>query len=177
MRLFRSSCARGRDATALLIVMGILGWAAIEGTSQGSPAHASPTPSPTPLSASVPLPVGQAAKGLVLPYYNLEGQLEARVEAAMAKRTDEEHIRFEGVKLTTFTPENTPDISIDMPSSVLNLNSRIITSDERTTIRRGALTLAGDSLRFDTNDRKGTLTGNVKMVIMNADRLMEQEKK
>lgn len=177
MRLFPSGCSSRNGAGAALIVVGILGWTAIEAESQPARAPASPSPSPTPFSAGVPLPIGQSAKGLVLPYYNLEGQLEARVEAAVAKRTDQDHIRFEGVKFTTFTPQNTPDLSIDMPTSVLDLNSRVITSQDRTTIRRGAVTIAGDTLRFDTNDRKGTLVGNVKMVITNADRLMEPSKR
>ncbi|MEO5721478.1 MAG: hypothetical protein ABIR71_08420 [Chthoniobacterales bacterium] len=134
---------------------------------ESTPRAFSPTASSTPGLGGVPLAIGHEAKGLVLPDYSADGELQGRFEAEVAKRIDADHILFTGVKLTTYTPENTPDLAIDMPRSMLDLNTRIITSEVRTTITRADFTIEGDTLKFDTSARRGWLEGNVKMVIKN----------
>ncbi len=63
-------------------------------------------------------------------------------------------------------------MTIEVPSSVLNLETRVITSHERTTVRRTDFEIAGDTLSFDTVARQGTFVGNVKMVIKDSGRLV-----
>ncbi|PYL17381.1 MAG: hypothetical protein DME30_07020 [Verrucomicrobia bacterium] len=121
---------------------------------------------------NIPLPIGHEAKGLVLPDFDLEGHLRGRFEAASAKRLDEYHIGFHALKITTYTPENRPDLTIELSESVLNLNTRILSSSERTTIKRADFNLAGDSVEFDTNTHTGKLVGNVKMVITTQSQLL-----
>jgi hypothetical protein len=135
----------------------------------------SPTPSASPGEQSltnIPLPVGHEAKGLVLPDFDLEGHLRGRFEAMSAKRLDEEHIGFHSLKITTFTPENKTDLTIDLSESVLNLKTRVLSSKERTTIQRADFNIAGDSVEFDTNTHTGKLVGNVKMVITSQSQLL-----
>jgi lipopolysaccharide assembly outer membrane protein LptD (OstA) len=69
------------------------------------------------------------------------------------------------LKITTYTPEKRPDLTIEMSESVLDLKTRILSSKERTSIRRADFDIVGDSVQFDTNTRTGKLIGNVKMVI------------
>ena len=57
---------------------------------------------------------------------------------------------FRGLRIITYTPENTPDFVIEMTNSVLDLKTRILTSKERTTIKRADFNIAGDSVEFDT---------------------------
>lgn len=131
-----------------------------------APAVPSPSSSPGEKSlANIPLAVGHEAKGLVLPDFDLDGHLRGKFEAGTAMRIDDEHIGFRGLKIITYTPENTPDVVIEMSHSVLDLRTRILTSKERTTIKRTDFNIAGDSVEFDTNARTGKLIGNVKMVI------------
>lgn len=113
----------------------------------------------------IPLPIGQEAKGLVLPDIDTEGHLRARFEAGGAKRIDTEHVEFRDLKMITFTPENARDLVIEMPSSTLNLETQVIQSHARTSVSRTDFTITGDKMDFDTLGRKGTLVGNVKMVI------------
>src|SRR4029434_7099349 len=120
---------------------------------------------------NIPLPIGHEAKGLVLPDFDGEGHLRGKFEAGTAHRIDEEHIGFEHLKITTFTPEDQPDLRIDMSTSVLDLKTRILSSKTRTTIQRADFNIAGDSVEFDTNSRTGRLIGNVKMVITDKSRL------
>src|SRR5437667_11144753 len=120
---------------------------------------------------NIPLPIGHEAKGLVLPDFDGEGHLRGRFEAGTAQRIDQQHIGFQHLKITTYTPESQPDLKIDMQTSVLDLNTRVLSSQKRTTIQREDFNIAGDSVQFDTNTRTGRLIGNVKMVITDRSHL------
>ena len=133
---------------------------------------ATPTASPGEQSlTNIPLPIGHEAKGLVLPDFDGEGHLRGKFEAGTAHRIDQEHIGFQHLKITTYTPEDEPDLKIDMHTSVLDLKTRVLSSQERTLIQRADFNIAGDSVYFDTNTRTGRLIGNVKMVITDQSHL------
>src|SRR5437899_6550612 len=88
------------------------------------------TPTPTASAgeqslSNIPLPIGHEAKGLVLPDFDLEGHLRGKFVADTARRIDQEHIGFQDLRITTFTPENQLDLQIDMHTSVLDLKTRI----------------------------------------------------
>lgn len=161
----RSGRARKSGTTGFFLTVGILGCAAVAAQPKSPSPKPEPTPKGTPSLANIPLPIGQEAKGLVLPDFDLEGHMRARFEAITAKRTDADHLELKGLKMTTFTAKNATELKIDMPVSTLDLNTRVITSHQRTTVTRADFHIAGDTMRFDTIARKGTLVGNVKMVI------------
>jgi hypothetical protein len=133
-------------------------------------ARATVTPGEQSLT-NIPLPIGHEAKGLVLPDFDGEGHLRGRFEAGTARRIDQEHVGFQHLKITTYTPESQPDLQIDMYTSVLDLKTRILSSQERTTIQRADFNIVGDSVQFDTNTKTGRLVGNVKMVITDKSHL------
>ena len=120
---------------------------------------------------NIPLPIGHEAKGLVLPDFDAEGHLRGKFEAGTAHRIDQEHVAFQQLKITTYTPEDQPDLRIDMSTSVLDLKTRILSSKARTTIQRADFNIAGDSVEFDTNSKTGRLIGNIKMVITDKSHL------
>lgn len=120
---------------------------------------------------NIPLPIGHEAKGLVLPDFDVDGRLRGKFEAGTAHRIDQEHVGFQQLKITTYTPESQTDLQIDMRTSVLDLKTRILSSQERTTIQRSDFNIAGDSVQFDTNAKTGRLIGNVKMVITDKSHL------
>src|SRR5437016_2926314 len=97
-----------------------------KGRKKRTGAKASPSASPGEQSlTNIPLPIGHEAKGLVLPDFDANGHLRGRIEAGTAHRMDEEHIGFQNLKITTYTPESQPDLQIDMHTSVLDLKTRI----------------------------------------------------
>ena len=169
---FRSGCFGKRGVLAGILALAALSCTALAAESTASPGNTAKKSNSPVGPASIPLPVGHEAKGLVLPDYDLQGRLQAKFEAASAKRTDEVHIQFLGLKMTTFTAKNKPDLLIDMPASTLNLTTRVINSDKRTTVTRADFNIAGDTMRFDTVARQGKLVGNVKMVIRGDSQLM-----
>ena len=140
---------------------------------KGKPhAKAGPSSSPDEQSlTNIPLPIGHEAKGLVLPDFDADGHLRGKFEAGTARRIDQEHVGFEQLKIYTYTPEDQPDLRIDMSTSVLDLKTRILSSKARTTIQRADFNIAGDSVEFDTNSKTGRLIGNVKMVITDKSHL------
>ena len=139
---------------------------------KGKPPKAEPTSSPGEQSlTNIPLPIGHEAKGLVLPDFDGDGHLRGKFEAGTAHRIDQEHVGFDQLKITTYTPEDQQDLRIDMSTSVLDLKTRILSSKARTTIQRADFNIAGDSVEFDTNSKTGRLIGNVKMVITDKSHL------
>jgi len=174
-RVNRAYLARALSVWFLLISLSVFILAPpVFGQSKGRKKRATATPSGSPGEQSltnIPLPIGHEAKGLVLPDFDGEGRLRGKFEAGTAHRIDEEHIGFQHLKITTYTPENQPDLRIDMNTSVLDLKTRVLSSQERTTIQRADFNIVGDSVQFDTNSRTGRLIGNVKMVITDKSHL------
>ncbi len=125
----------------------------------------------------IPLTVGHEAKGLVLPNYDLQGHLLGRFEAGTASRLDDDHVRFTDLKMTTYDAQEKPDYHVAMSDAVLNLETRVINSKARTTIRRADFEIAGDAMQFSTLTHQGTLTGNVHMTIYNQSQLSGKPKR
>jgi hypothetical protein len=142
-----------------------------KGTASASES-ATATPGP---GSQVPLPIGHEAKGLVLPDIDENGHLRGRFVAGTARRVDQDHMQFRDLNITTYTEDNQIDLQIAMADSVLDLNTRVLTSPQRTTIKRADFEIVGDTARFDTGARHGTMTGNVKMVITDQSKLRPQQ--
>src|SRR5436189_1427955 len=132
---FRSgrSAYRGSLVWLLSIALSVLISAPqVPGQSKGRKKKARATATPSASSAeqsltNIPLPIGHEAKGLVLPDFDGEGHLRGKFEAGTAHRIDQEHIGFEQLKITTYTPQSQADLQIDMSTSVLDLRTRILT--------------------------------------------------
>jgi hypothetical protein len=125
---------------------------------------------------NIPLTIGHEAKGLVLPNYDLNGHLLGRFQAATAARIDEQHVRFTNLKMITFDEHDKPDFNVDMTEAVLNLDTRVINSAQRTTIKRTDFEIAGDKMQFNTMTHQGTLTGKVHMTIYNQKEIASRKK-
>jgi hypothetical protein len=127
------------------------------------------------VTGQIPLPIGHEAKGLVLPDIDENGHLRGRFVAGTARRVDQNHMQFSDLNITTYTEDNKIDLQIAMADSVLDLNTRVLSSPQRTTIKRADFEIVGDTVRFDTAARHGTITGNVKMVITDQSKLRPQQ--
>ncbi len=164
--MLRSRSGRSSFQAALLVIL-VICTCSVAAFGSEKIKRRKPTPSPTAAGdlTSIPLPIGHEAKGLVLPNYDADGHLVGRLEAGTAKRIDQNHVLFSGLKLTTYTVENQTDLVVEMIDSILDLKTRFVTSQHRATIKRADFNIAGDRLEFDTVGRRGTMFGNVKMVI------------
>jgi hypothetical protein len=168
---FRSGRARFSAASSVFLLVAILSCGAFAGEKSPKPEvemKVKPKARPKPEEGVTNLPIvpGHDAKGLVLPDFDRLGRMRGKLEAGLTKRLDDEHVEFKGVKFTTFVPESeTPDLQIVMTSSVFNLKTQVLNSSERTTVKRADFEITGDTMQFEMLTRKGTLAGNVKMVV------------
>jgi len=135
---------------------------------------ASPTPTPaeTPdknadKGFDIPIPINHEAMGVRIPVYNPEGTLQMIFESEVAFRVDAQQLRLTQLKIETYDDDGKSDMLIDMPNSLFNLKTRILSSDDPITIRRNDLELTGSNMKFDTQTRQGKFTGPVRMLIYN----------
>ncbi len=126
--------------------------------------QAASTPEAKPDNFDLPLPLGMPVNGIRVPQYDEDGKMLMLLEAATAKRIDDTRIEMEDVKVEA-SDEDGRKIFVELPYSIFNLESRILTGDKSALIRREDFEITGDSIDFNTKTRFGTMRGNIKMVI------------
>ena len=162
----RAGFSRASFAFLLLALLGCVALAAEKTTPTASPKTKKERPKPEEGVTNVPIPTGHDAKGLVLPVFDLSGRLRGKLQAGITRRLDDQHIEFKDVRFTTFVPETqTPDLQIVMTTSVFNLKTQVMTSNERASVKRTDFEISGDTMKFEMISRQGTLAGNVKMIV------------
>ncbi|MDD5349832.1 MAG: hypothetical protein PHQ12_06440 [Chthoniobacteraceae bacterium] len=136
--------------------------------------EASPSATPADKSLDIPIPIGRTAKGVRIPLYAPDGKLQMLFESQVAFRMDAQQLQLTALKIATYDDEEKPEMSIDMPQSVLNLKTRILTSTDPVTVRRTDMELVGGNMVFDTQTRQGKFTGPVRMLIYNLNNEAEK---
>jgi len=114
---------------------------------------------------NVPIPINHNAEGVRIPYYDEKGKLQMFFSIVEAKRVDEIHLEMKAVNIDTYNPDGSQEMSVEAKSSILDLNTRIVTSNEPATIRRSDFEITGDTMQFNTKTREGNMSGNVRMLI------------
>jgi len=118
---------------------------------------------------SLPIPKGHDSKGLKIPYYGPDRKLQMMFTIGVAARLDEDHVRMSDLQVETFDEAGEKEMLITLPKSVLDLNTRVLTSKTNVTIKRSDFELTGDSMSFDTKTKNGRVEGRVRMLIYNRD--------
>ena len=131
--------------------------------SDGKKKHASASPTPM----NIPIPVQHDAAGVKLPYFNDHGKLEMYFNISKALRLDLGHLEMTNAYMQTYDEKGVPDANVFMSRSVLDLNTRIVTSDVPVIVRRSDFEITGQKMVFNTQSRVGEMTGHVRMVIYN----------
>ena len=122
----------------------------------------------------IPIPVNHDALGIRIPVFDNAGKLQMYFNSEIAFRADDDHLRMTNLKIETFDDAGKSDMLIDMPKSVLDLNTRVLSSDEPVTIRRIDFEVTGGHMTFDTQTRQGKFNGAVRMLIFNNNSLNDQ---
>jgi lipopolysaccharide export system protein LptC len=91
------------------------------------------------------------------------------VSIEQATRTDNDHLQMKNANMQTFDEKETPDATIFMTSSVLDLNTRIVTSEVPSIVSRSDFQIVGQKMVFDTQKHKGRMTGHVRMTVYNRE--------
>jgi hypothetical protein len=170
MKLFaRSHLGRWRKAGLMLLAVLIAaGPAAWGGQKAGEPdfSDGGATPAPKRPKFDVPIPIGHDATVVGLPYFD-KGKLQMYFTIVKAYRVDLNHLKMQNAYLQTYDEKETEDADIYLPSSMLDLNTRIVTSDTPVTVSRSDFEIVGQKMVFNTQTHKGHMWGHVHMVIFN----------
>jgi hypothetical protein len=114
-----------------------------------------------------PLPIGHGGKGLRIPYLDGNAQKSMQFVVGTAERTKEDVVKMSDLKIEMLAQDDSPEMTIDLPNSTMNLVTRVITGEKEVKIRRDDFELSGDRLVFDTVAKQGKLQGRVRMLIYN----------
>ena len=125
---------------------------------------------------NVPIPVKQSASGVKFPYIE-NGKLRMFFNVDVMFRTDQDHMQMTNARVETYDDNGKPDMTVLLPVSLLDLNSRIVTTSKPFLVRRNDFSLVGETLELDTMARQGKVTGKVKMIIYNFGDTDKQEHK
>lgn len=117
---------------------------------------------------NIPIPVGHAAEGLKIPSFDNQGKLQMQFQIDNARRLDDDHLAMAMAKVETYDESGNPDMTIELPNSVLDLKTRVVRSDDPVKIRRSDFELTGDTMVFNTQTRQARFVGNVRMLIFDS---------
>ncbi len=121
----------------------------------------------TPGKMSIPMVENQPSKGVKIPYFGPDGKLQMSFNIVLATKTDPDHMRMQQAQVETFTEDGASEMVIDLPESVLDLNTRVITTNKHVMIKRSDFQIEGQTMEFNTETKQGTLGGHVRMLIYN----------
>ncbi len=118
-------------------------------------------------SIDFPAPIGQPSHDVKIPSIDSLGKVLSVIEAATMTAIDKDHAQIEGGTFKLNGPDGNEDYRVEMPVSVINLQTDVITSDHPVTVRTKDFELTGEKMEFNTVDRTGELRGHVHMRIHN----------
>lgn len=130
------------------------------------------------------VPMGTVQRGLRIP--NLEdGFLASLIEAEVMTRENEEHLSFENMTITLFRrgqdaseeiktegenqDQATVDYRIEMQEARYLLEDRLLEGEKSSKVSNESFVMTGDTLNFDTQAGRGSMTGNIVMTVFDSE--------
>lgn len=114
------------------------------------------------------LPANQIYNGVHIPNFSPTGKLLMLFDAKSAKRISDRDIEMQDLKIEIHNNDGST-FHVEMVHSVFNLDTRVLTSNTPTTIKRDDFIINGDRAEFHTKEKFGRVFGNVKMIINSGD--------
>lgn len=121
---------------------------------------------------SLPLVQGQTSKGVTIPYSDGTGTKTMNFRIGSATPVDADHIQMKDLTIETLNELGEKEMTIELPGSTLDLNTRVITGKERVTIRRSDFEITGATMEFNTETKQGQINGDVRMIIFDLSQEM-----
>lgn len=116
----------------------------------------------------LPIPVGEPVKGIKIPQYDENGKLTMNLIAETARKLDEKQVEFGKLKIE-FSEKDEKTIIVEIPHSILDMESKVLIADSETQIHREDFEIIGQSAEFDTIARSGTFKGRVHASFRNGE--------
>ena len=165
-----------KPLTFLVLLLGLplttgVGLAASEAASTATPAATTVAtnaaqPSSKGGKIDLPVPVGEPVKGIKVPQYDESGKLTMSLTAETALKLDDRKVELGKLKVL-FSDKEEKEIIVEIPHSILDMESKVLVADTETVIRRDDFEIVGQSAVFDTFSRSGTFKGKVRASFQN----------
>lgn len=126
------------------------------------------------LRIDVPVPPGHEAKELKFPVFDTSGRLQMTFLIKVARRSDETHLNMSKAQVETFNEQGKREMLVELPTSVLDLRTSVLSSNGPVRIQRTEFELTGEGMTFDTRTKVGTLTGNIRMLIYDKETVSKE---
>lgn len=114
------------------------------------------------------LPLGQKNRDVKIPSFR-DGNPSSFIRAATMTRLDDEKMEMERLDIRMYGETEERDMRIMLPTATYHMVTEVISSEDRSRISRKDFDLQGDTLIFDTHTQQGKMTGNIHMIIHDAD--------
>lgn len=122
---------------------------------------------PAPLS--IPLVEGFPSFGLQIPDLDERGKPRSICKFGSVSRINDREVRIADSFVETYTPEGTPDLSMDLKEATLDRFTRIFVAQVPVTIRRADFEITGSTMIFNALTKEVRMGGPVKMQLFNLD--------
>jgi len=119
-----------------------------------------------PVPIDIPIPVGEPVSGIKIPQYDEEGKISMTLLAGKARKLDDRQVEFENLKVS-FTDKEGKEILVEIPDSLLDTETKVLTADSKTVITREDFDINGEKAEFDTVSRTGRFKGRVRASFRN----------
>ena len=116
----------------------------------------------------LPIPVGEPVKGIKIPQYDENGALTMNLSAETARKLDEKQVEFGKLKID-FNDKDEKTIAVEIPHSILDMETKKLIADSETVIHREDFEIVGQTAEFDTITRSGTFKGRVHASFRNGE--------
>lgn len=93
------------------------------------------------------------------------GRPSSLVTAAAMTRVNPQEMFAEKLRIDLFGKETKDNMRVDMKTGTYHLDTKLLTSEERSHVSRTDFRVDGDSMEFDMTSSQGKMIGNVRMVI------------
>lgn len=113
------------------------------------------------------LPLGRKNLNVQIPSFR-NGAPSSLVKANSMTRISDTIMSMESMDIWLYGNHRDEDMRVQLPLADYDLESKVLSSEERSRISRNDFQLEGDRLIFDTVTQQGKMTGRVQMVIFNA---------
>ena len=110
------------------------------------------------------IPEGLRNQKVRIPGFEAGRPTSLMIADAMTRKSDKS-LFAEGVVLHLYAENPKENLRVDMKSATYHMDTKVLTSDERTRVSRADFMIEGDSMVYDTVTSMGTMKGHVHTVI------------
>lgn len=94
-----------------------------------------------------------------------DGRRTSFVEADSMIRQPGNKLYGEGVVIHLYKEEPKDNVRVDLKTATYHMDTKMLTSEDRSKVSRADFEISGDKMSFDTINSHGIMTGNVHVVI------------